>query len=337
MHLWLSELSGRALSTPLSRYHEQIRNVRNIFLIKFKCMCPKRSSNILTISGSSNFPIAIFRAQLSLYVHIYIHTYVRCIYLHYNKAVILLLCHTEHMNLKSQEETAVKIFESFPVRTADGRQMHTRGLQVQPSPAEEKCSSEVCVSKCTAALLLSAQTASAQGILAHYHPMKHEKGWDCSKEQQFCGRGSCLQAASTELNGLAWKWHRTDGRKVLQVGFSSENSSVQMAQSRFFHSWLWIFCVAQRGFHEEWEYPLGISPSQLPQRRISQVLTSQTCSQNSFPALWEALRPYLDMLHLHTATQWRKSSTRQLPITWTGLFFFTYSSCIFLNISDLDR
>lgn len=158
--------------------HEQIRNVRNIFLIKFKCMCPKRSSNILTISGSSNFPIAIFRAQLSLYVHIYIHTYVRCIYLHYNKAVILLLCHTEHMNLKSQEETAVKIFESFPVRTADGRQMHTRGLQVQPSPAEEKCSSEVCVSKCTAALLLSAQTASAQGILAHYHPMKHEKGWD---------------------------------------------------------------------------------------------------------------------------------------------------------------
>lgn len=62
------------------------------------------------------------------------------------------------MNLKSQEETAVEIFESFPVRMTDGRQMHTRGMQVKPSPAEEKCSSEVCVSKCTAALLLSAQS-----------------------------------------------------------------------------------------------------------------------------------------------------------------------------------
>lgn len=62
------------------------------------------------------------------------------------------------MNLKSQEETAVEIFESFPVRMTDGRQMHTRGRQVKPSPAEEKCSSEVCVSKRTAALLLSAQS-----------------------------------------------------------------------------------------------------------------------------------------------------------------------------------
>lgn len=58
------ELLGRTLSTPPSRYHEQIRNVRNILLVEFKYMCPKCSSNILTISGSSNFPIAIFRAQL---------------------------------------------------------------------------------------------------------------------------------------------------------------------------------------------------------------------------------------------------------------------------------
>jgi len=42
------------------------------------------------------------------------------IYMLYNKAVMLLLCHTQHMNLKSQEETAVETFESVPVSMTDG-------------------------------------------------------------------------------------------------------------------------------------------------------------------------------------------------------------------------
>lgn len=103
---------------------------------------------------------------------------------------------------------------------------------------------------------------SAQGIFAHYHYRRQEKGWDCSKKQQFYGRGSCLQAvraASTELNGLEWTWHRTEGRTTLQAGLASENFNVHISQTKFYHRWLWIFCVAQRGFQEEWEYPLGIS------------------------------------------------------------------------------
>lgn len=125
--------------------------------------------------------------------------------------------------------------------------------------------------------------ASAQGIFAHYHPMMQEKGWDCSKKQQLFGRGSCLQAASTELNGLEWTWHRTEGRKSLQAGLSSENFNVQTAQRRFYHRSLDFLCGSKR-LPRGMGISLGNIPvSQLPQRRISQLLTSQTCSQHSFP------------------------------------------------------
>lgn len=148
---------------------------------------------------------------------------------------------------------------------------------------------------------------SAQGIFAQHHYIFQEKGWDCSKKQQFYGRGSCLlpaRVASTELNGLGWTWHRTEGRKTLQAGLPSENFNAQIAQTRFLSQVTVDFLCGSKWLPRGMGISLGNIPvSQLPQRRISQHLTSQTCSQSSFPALWEALRPYLEVLYLHTVKE----------------------------------